>query len=348
MARQYKLRSFLRYLDDALILEYFQAKGIQQALPSKDDKEAPADYWERTIRGFPQKESDAIEADFQDINEMALESGTLSLIQVGRDQGIDITSQIKDIENEHNKALFCFLRHRQVFDDTATLHWIEELRSKKERTGLRIRTVEQVIAHQAALAEKLRNYFFSQDGRGARCQVDVHAFSNRVCFIAYPEDYATSDFQYEGEQLKRTSRRPCFEVVFIYYTDCGRLELFAKGGKDREQALMDFFNLTVLEDDKPLDPMQKIYDLNKLFDDDFDLPTRLEDQVQDIRVKLLRFDFKLGGKQRITLEMDQDGGLKPMQELMKHKGINAQYYNIRQARIYMKFPGKGRRGSVTI
>ena len=75
---------------------------------------------------------------------------------------------------------------------------------------------------------------------------------------------------------------------------------------------------------------------------------RLEDQIEDIRVKLLRFDYKFARGQRMTLEMNQEGGLKPMQELMKHKGANAQFYNITQARIYIKFPGKGRRGSVTI
>lgn len=348
MARQYKLKAFLRYLDDALLLEYLRTKGIRQDLPARNDKEAPADYWERMIRIFPQKETDTIEAGFQDINEMTLESGVLALIQMGRDHGFDIPSEIKDIENEHNQALHCYLKHPEIFEEASTLHWIEELRSKKERTGLQVRTPKQVISRKDALADALRQYFTAQDGRGAHCQVDAHTFQNRVCFIAYPEDYAKTDLHYEGEQLRRASRRPCFEVVFIYYTDAGRLELFAKGGKDREKELMDIFNREVLEDDKPLDPMQKVYDLNKLFDDSCVLAARLEDQVEDIRVKLLRFSYKFGGGQRITLEMNQEGGLKPMQELMKHKGIHAQYYNITQARIYIKFPGKGKKGSVTI
>lgn len=348
MARQYKLKSFVRYLNDALILEYLQVKGIRQELPARDDKEAHADYWERVIHDFPQKEIDTIEADFQDINEMALESGVLALIQIGRDHGVDIPGEIKNIVNQHNQALHCYLKHHEIFEEASTLHWIEELQSRKERTGLRVRTAEEVISRKDALAEALRQYFTVQDGRGAHCQIDAHIFHNRVCFIAYPEDYAKTDLHYEGERLVPVYRRPCFEVVFIYYTDAGRLELCAKGGKHREKDLIDIFNLHVLEDDTPLDPKQQLYDLNKLFDESFTLPARLEDQVEDIRVKLLRFDYKFGGRQRITLEMDQEGGLKPMQELMKHKGINAQYYNITQARIYIKFPGKGKRGGVTM
>ncbi len=348
MARQYKLKQFLRYLDDKLILEYLGSKGIRVEFPAKSKEENPADYWERRIRELTQKDVAVIEADFQEINELAMESGILSLIQMGRDRGVDITYGIKDIENEHNQTLYCFLNHREIFDDAATFHWIEELRSKKERTGLRLRTAKQIVSQKDALSSALKHYFTAQDGRGMRCHVDAHTFQNRVCLIAYPEDYAKTDLHYEGEQLRRASRKPCFEVVFIYFTDSGRLELFAKGGKDREKDLMDIFNRTALEDETPLDPMQKVYDLNKLFDPDFVLAPRLEDQVEDIRVKLLRFDYKFGGRQRITLEMDQDGGLKPMQELMIHKGINPKYYNITQARIYIKFPGKGRKGGVTI
>ncbi len=348
MARQYKLKSFLRYLDDALIREYLKTKGIHRELPAKDDKETPADYWERLIRALPQKEVDAIEAGFQEVSEMAMESGILSLTRMGRDHDIDITGEIKDVENPHNQALHCYLKHPEIFEETATLHRIEELRSKKERTGLRSKTAKQVINRKDALAEALRQFFTEQDGRGLHCHVDAYSFSNRVCLVAHPEDYAQTDLHYEGEQLRRASRRPCFEVVFIYYPDAGRLELWAKGGRDREKELMDIFNHQVLEDETPLDPMQKVYDLNRLFDENVVLAGQLEDQIEDIRVKLLRFDFKFGGRQRITLEMDQEGGLKPMQELMKHKGINAEYYNITQARIHIKFPGKGKKGGVTM
>lgn len=347
MARQYKLKQFVRYLDDALILEYLRARGIRQELPARGDKEAPANYWERVIRGFPQ-ELNAIETGFQDVNEMAVESGILSLIQIGRAQGADIASEIQDVENPYNQAMHCYLKHPEVFEETSLLHWVEELRSKKERTGLKIKTANEVMSRKDTLAEALRQYFIAQDGRGTHCEIDAHAFQGRVCFVAYPEDYAKTDLHYEGEQLKRASRRPCFEVVFIYYPDAGRLELWAKGGKDREKDLLDIFNHQVLGDERPLDPSQKVYDLNRLFDENLILAGRLEDQVEDIRVKQLRFDYKFGGRQRITLEMDQEGGLKPMQELMKKKGANAEYYNITQARISMKFPGKGKKGSITI
>lgn len=347
MARQYKLKQFLRYLDDGLTTEYLRHIGIKKELPVRGKEENPSDYWERVIRELPQNEVDRIELGFQEINEIALESGVLSLLQVARDSGVDLAGEISQIENEHNKALHCFLKHPEIFDNAATLHWVDELRSKKERVGLKIRTAEETTNRKDALAEALRHYFIACDGRGQHCHVDTYAFPNRVCLIAYPEDYAQSDIHYEGDQLKRASRRPCFEVVYIYFTDVGRLELFAKGGKDREQELMDIFNRVVLEDDKPLAPLQKVYDLNKLFDENLELTTELDDQIEDVRVKQLRFDFKFGG-QRITLEMNKDGGLKPMQELMKHKGMTAQYYNITQARIYLKFQGKGRKGSVTM
>ncbi len=348
MARQYKLKQFVRYLDDALIAEYLQAKSIRQELPPKHEKETPADYWERFIRNLPQGAVNVVEVGFQEINELADEGGVLSLIQIGSDHGVDIAGEIKDIENPYNQAFHCYLKHPKIFEEAATLYWIEELRSKKERTGLRSKTAKEVMERKGALAEALREYFITHDGRGTHCQIDVHSFQGRVCFVAYPEDYAKSDFHYEGEQLRRASRRPCFEVVFIYYPNTGRLELWAKGGKDREKELLDIFNHQVLEDKNPLDPSQKVYDLNRLFDENLVLAPQLEDQIEDIRVKQMRFDFKFGGRQRITLEMDQEGGLKPMQELMKKKGISAEYFNITQARIHIKFPGKGKKGSVTL
>jgi len=211
MARQYKLKQFLRYLDDGLTTEYLKHMGIKQELPIRGKEENPSDYWDRVIRGFSQKQTDQIEAGFQEINEMALESGVLSLLQVARDSGVDLTSEIAEIENEHNKALYCFLKHPEIFDNASTLYWIDELRSKKERVGLKIKTAEEIKNQINALSDALSHYFIAQDGRGQRCHVDIYAFPNRVCLIAYPEDYAQSDIHYEGDQLKRASRRPCFE-----------------------------------------------------------------------------------------------------------------------------------------
>lgn len=347
MARQYKLKTFLRHIDDDLLREYVVKKGLQEKLPDKNGEEDPADYWERAMKGFPQQAFDAVEIDFQDINEMAVEDGISSLLQLTRDSGSNVAQEIEEIENEYNQAFHFFLKHPEVFGNASTLHWVEELRSKKERVELKRKPAAKVKEQKESLQTALKSYFLERDGRGRHCEVEVFVFQNRVCFIAYPEDYPKTDWHYEGKDKRiRARRRSCFEIVYIYDAGEGRLGLFAKGGDSREQELMDLFNRVVLEDEKPLPKKQKLYNLNKFFDPTFDLPRRFGDDVEDIRVRSLRFDSKYG-KERITLDL-KEGGLKPMQELMKFKGMKEKHYNITQARIYIKFPGKNRKGGVTI
>lgn len=52
MARLFQLKRFLRYIDDELLLNFFEAQNITPELTEKGDQEKREDYWERIINGL--------------------------------------------------------------------------------------------------------------------------------------------------------------------------------------------------------------------------------------------------------------------------------------------------------
>ena len=244
--------------------------------------------------------------------------------------------------------MHCFIKHPELFRQASILFHLSDLKAKAERAGLRKRPSREIQARSPALEKALSGYLLSEDGRGRNCKIDIYPDRDRLCLIAHPEDFIKSDLEYKDNQLRKTSRRPSFEIVFIYYPDEGRLELTTKGGRKRENALFNIFNEIVLEDTKPVLEFQKIYDLNKLLDKDFAFTRELEDQIEYIQLKQIKFCYKYNPKKKITLELNEREGIQPAHEFIKELNINNNNVDVIQATIKMKFPGEGRKGGVTM
>ncbi len=349
MSRMYKLKHFLRFVDENLLLEYLKTTGVNTtSLPKPEDKEERPGYWQRVLLTLPSDKLDQVEGGFREINDMAFESGILWLNAMAKNADVELPKEIENLPNPINQALHTYMKYPAIFNDAATQYYMVDIKAKKERVGLRVRSVAEIMERKDILADVLKGYLLEEDGRGRRCQVDVHINQKQVTFIAYPEDFIKTELEYKNGKLEKESRRPSFQITYVYHADSGRLGLCAKGGADREQALMEIFNTAVLEDKNPLPARQKVFDLDRFLDRNFELVHDLEDGIEKITVKELRLVHRHIPKFKISFEVSEQDGLKAMQEFVFKHGINPELWEVRRASVQIKFPGKGRKGGVTI
>lgn len=344
MSRPFKLRAVLRYLDRGLLSSLLKANGLEVPAPKEgtDDAEVIEELILNATENVAAEITEALRA----VNELATEDGVLALIELSGPHHIQPQADMEKLAGDHDKALFFFLRHPQVFDDASILCHVTDLKAKGERY-LKRRPADVVVGRKEALAVALRSYLLAQDGRGRECIVNVFKHADRVCFIAYPEDFAKAPLCYKNKSLKRLALRPTFEIVFLYYPETGKVELSAKGGPRRQLELFTLFNREVLEDASEVRAIEMTYNLDRFLDPELKLPTLIEDQVEFVRVQKLRLFDKLGDY-RVTLEPKDPTGLGSMRELLQRYDIRPSRFSVTQAEIKMKFPGKGRRGGVTV
>jgi hypothetical protein len=345
MSRPFKLKAVLRYLDKGLFASYLKSRDVA-GRPDLSDKKDENAAWEKFVQGLPAEQRNFVETDLQDVNDMATESGILALLQTAGDEGLHPQEKIEKLAGSHDQALYFFLELPKVFQSASLLHHVTDLKAKAERY-LEKRPAEFVAGKGTVLAQALSEFFLTADGRGRTCEVNPFPNRDRVCFMAYPEDFAHSSLIYEGKKLTKRTLRPTFEIVFIYYPVTGKVELSAKGGPKRQKELFAIFNRVVLEDNRPVPDLEKTYRLESFLDGRLKLPPRPEDNVEHVRLTSLRVAHKFDDY-RLTVDLQQASGLSTMQAALEKLKIHPSSFDVRQAEIKMKFPGKGKKGSVTI
>ncbi len=348
MTRLFRLKEFLRQINVELLQAFLKAEGVDGALPKSKKDQEDAEVWANFIYAFDGQAIAEIETALRDVNEIASEGGTLNLVEVAAEQGINLKQDTKTIENEYCQALYCYIHHRDVFENAFVFQRVNELKGKTERTGLKKRMAKEVIVRKDDLAKELKMYFFSKELRGQNCQVDAYNdHDKRVCFIAYPEDYPKTDIFYDKGRLKRMGRKSTFQIVYIYDCGQGRLEMNARGGWKKKVELMSIFNKEVLEDDRPVADKQKVYNLAKLLEKDFEFATKPEDQIEYVHLQELSLSHKYN-QDRVTIALKDAEGIEDMRNALKDYKIASDQFNVVQAKIQMKFPQAGRqKGSVT-
>lgn len=345
MSRPFKLKAVLRHLDKGLLVAYLEKAGVGGP-PDVPDGGDENEAWEEFVQSFNADSANRLETDLRDINDMATEDGVLALLEIAESKGIHPQEKIEPLTGDHDKALYFFLHHPAVFDVASITHHVTDLKAKAER-NLRKRAADFVAKNGDALAKSLRGHLLSIDGRGRECAVNVYKQEGRVCFIAYPEDFAKAPLCYVGTRLKRHPLRPTFEIVFLYFPQTGKVELSSKGGPKRQMELFKIFNRVVLEDEQAVAELEKTYRLEKFLDGSLNLSTRAEDEVEYVRLQKLRLLHKFDDY-RIALDLKQANGLESMTTILGKFHVRPSAFSVVQAEIKMKFPGRGRKGSVTI
>src|SRR5262249_52745266 len=126
-------------------------------------------------------------------------------------------------------------------------------------------------------------------------------------FFAYPDDYAETYIGHadNGEFVRRAQKRT-FEVIFVYNSADGVVDLFAQADRRTKVELLRIFCKVILGEDTAGRCDGPTYELDHLLSRDFPLDTDPADGVEEVRVRKLRLSLSGGGR-RITLEADHRG-----------------------------------------
>lgn len=306
MARQYSQRTFLRQTPNAVLKEYFTGKELLgevdfDALAKETDIEAVSEATE----ALPDTQRAAVEADFEQVNELAYARGVEAILEEAAFRDINWAEAFFQMKNHYERAFRAFMDDADLFYVAGHLDEMDRRGSWQRRTiykDMEPKVEQEDLDSLAAAISSL----YRKQGRGRYCVVDnyLRHAPERHCYFVYPEDHPVTESAFDAEgTLQQVPRRPVFEIIFVYKPKEGVLELCAHGNRDHKIDLMRSFCQTILDiDDLPEEDATPDYDLASLKDRETAFPTDPSDGVESVEIKMLRFNMPGGFAKRIVLE----------------------------------------------
>jgi len=317
MAHDYTLNTFLRQTPNHLLKDYFARRGVLDEVPFDALKKREHEPILAGMEALDPTPRARIETEFYDIFCLATKAGTQIIMDEAGLRGLDIADQIEAMENHYHRAMWLFLNHGPLGDGLflacSTIARINELsfttsKRRKDLPKISPATDDETCCR---LAEAISVLYRSQ-GRGHRCKVEhfLRPDPTRHCYYAWPEDYTTSELQYdEVDLLGPRLRKSVFEVAFVFRPDEGTLEIHAPGKKAEIQALQEVFcRITLGMDQMPPSTNDRCFVLNGLKSEDFAFVTDPVDGIAHVHVVALRMNTLGSRRCRLTVEQDPASG----------------------------------------
>lgn len=289
----YTPKAFLRHVPIGLLRDYFAQRKQPQDIDWDQFNESSLDGLHDAICGLPEADAREINNHFRAVWGMAAREYTPWLIQVAREQGVDLAPVVGKQSNAYERAFRFFLEHPAIFEEARALaHW-ENLprRSTERRNGMP--KVAPAINEQtlAQFAADLSQYYQQTQGRGEHCKVEHFVRAGHIdFFFAYPADSTDTMICYEDNgNFARKEWKPAFEVVIMFDRNLGAAEFFAQGSAEVRECIAGIFARSVLGvDEVPKRVPKPPYDLQLLLNPNFGFPTRPEDNILHVRLKSIR------------------------------------------------------------
>lgn len=319
---EYAPMHFLRQAENALLREYFTARGLLRDLDWEALGETEVEpIWE-AWRGLSPERHDEVEQDFRDVFDLSSDNGIRALAEEGQFHGVDLLPMLASRDGYSNKALAVLLTHQSIFNVAHTLNWADGLNRRywRKRKGIPKKAPDCSSAARSELEAAISSYFSQHQGRGKNCHVDMYLRGHRLhYFFAYPQDYTDTFIGFDKEgRFRRRRVNPAFEVVFVLDPEEGALDLYVQGDKGIVRDLQKLFGRTILDVELGEEaPGSVAYELNILKRRPM-LPTDPIHRIRDVRVSELRLAVIGSGRRRITLEAgDPTGSRDAVYELME-------------------------------
>jgi len=278
-----------------------------------------------------------MEQDFQEIHELATESGTKAIIDEARYHEEDLTEKFSELDDFYSHAFWTFLERPQYLTAAAAFSHADSLPTSywRKRKNIPLKEANVSKANIYKFEQALGNYFHTIQGRGANCKIDCYKRDNLDYFFAYPENYAQANIEWDDKELKRRSYRPAFEVIFVYSQNDGTLDIYISSDRKSVPELQEIFAEVIL--DEILTPDEKddrVYNLNPLLERTFVFDYDVDSGIDDVVIKKLR--LKLNGKnERITLEAEPLQNKHAVFDLLDKMKVS--HFNLTQVGIKVTF-----------
>jgi len=281
MARVFSLSTFFRMVPHSLLRRLFQTLEIDtQEIPWELVKNRDYDHFIKFFRELQPEQQNELEGVCRDVFELACDTGLNALCQTADDQNETGWSRLSSEKTTpYATSLWSWLEYPAIFQKALEFHKIEHLSLWRKRDGLPRKAPEWNLEIKKSMETALQAYFTEKQGRGQLCTVLMQNDREGVYhFIAYPDDYVRNFTHHnESGQLITRKTRPTFEIVYVYNSREGTLELHARGGDKTKVALEDIFVSTVFG--QVPDFEEQTYDLSVFKQDGFMLTPDPHDNI---------------------------------------------------------------------
>lgn len=329
MSHNYNPRRILRHVSNQLLQAFFANQKIEIAVDWKSIKETAIEPVFQAMQKLSDADHQKVEEVFQDIHALATEEGVRVLVQDGATWGKDLRAELDQWESRHDKAMWTFLNHEDVWTMALRLahadslsysrNWITrvaDIPKKKLMDDKKAKIDADVLG---ALETSLCAYYKEKEGRGHTCRVhhQLRKPSQHYFFVSLSDYTDTYDkLDAKKKEFVRELEQRAFQVVICYDESRGVLDVCAKGGKDVISALQDIFAQEVLDTSLSPDDGKRIpYNLNIALDPKFDFPVDPADGIDAVGIKRMRLAIK-GSKRRIQFEGDPDKQVNDVHVMM--------------------------------
>lgn len=350
MAAQYSNRHFFRKTPNEYLAQFFAAKGIPLAVDFDELNKNILDELQDALNALLDSQKAEIEAEFQDVNALACEGGIAALVdEAGFHNDLVFVESIAAIDGFHAKAMWAFLEKPKYWRGASMFLHADNVSPSfwKKRSDFP-KLPPQVEADDIkALASAISGFFYHKEGRGKNCVVEPYRRNNKEYFFAYPEDFAQSAVEWEGNALKNKAHHPAFEIIFVYCEAEGSLDIYAPKNTKALADLQKMFALHILKlttlENGEID--KRVYELAPVIEDDFEFKIEPALGIASVVVMRLRVNLKQGNKRRITLEADAQKSHDAVYTLLKE--LNLPPYSVSQVTLKITFEPVGNKFSKT-
>ena len=329
MTRHYSTRSFFRQVPNDLLARYFLSRGLLGDLDFAGIGETQPEKLFAAWLELSEEDRKAVEAEFREIFEMSCEKGVAAILDEARWQWRDepdgLTAFVEEfsaLPGHHDRAMAAFLDHPECWTGATRFYHADALPHWRKRKHLGHRPAAVDAASLEHLADLIRTYFHSSEGRGNHCVVESYRRRELDYFFAYPEDYSQQQIEWIDGVLGRRAHTPAFEVVFVYSRWDGTLDLNFDGPYRAVEPLQGMFATAILNLERlPPDPGdESVYDLEPLARRGFAFVYDVGSGIEQVVVQKLRFASRTRKRVRITLEADAADNPETVYDLLEQVG----------------------------
>ncbi len=338
MTNHFTLQTLLRQASRDLLGIYLTHSGIDLGIDVAKLKPRNIDPIIEAINRLPDDRRAALDRELREIWALASESGLRSILDEAGHQSVVLVDRLQPLDGFLDKAIWTFVNARAVFDGAARFVVRETLPARywKRRLPLTGAPTGDLASRVEALEHAVCG-FFQREGRGRSCHIDYAARGPRHWFFAFPEDYTSAPLVWSDGSLRRQPIHPAFEVIFVYDSEHGFLDLYVEGPKSTIEALWHLFADVVLGISE-LPPMTKpAYAIEALKSRSFAYIRPPGSPIIDVKVTRLGLLVLAGPQTTVSIAVDVPGSPDTMyseiDRLFAQAAPQAGRYALSQAKV---------------
>ena len=335
--------TFIRHTPKTALQSYFEKEAFHLDPPvnwAAPEREIIKPLLQ-AVDQMSELERDRLVTVFDRVAAMSDEVGEAAIYSVTEDR-----ASLDAMANAHERALQTFLKHPERFRHAEEGRFSDERRRGRMWDGFMGPVGQPLKRDQASVAAfkaEIQAHFHSPN-----VHVDIFdryrpSFEGEdralIQATVYREGRPDDFLEFVAGTLDRRPRRPVFEAAMTYEPATGVIEVVAQDRESRiDLARLFARNLLAKEFTQDRVPL-RYFDLGVLTQP-FNFPTDLADNIDSVRVNLLRLKPIDGAGERVTLEAMRDSKMTIWEMAAQRFGENNPLpggWTITQARFTIRF-----------